>query len=70
VDALRRTFLLANAFKEGDLPLGEMLALVRAAKPGVPIGIEVFSTRLYDMPAAEAAALCAASMDRLLASEN
>ena len=55
---------------EGDLPLGEMLALVRAAKPGVPIGIEVFSTRLYDMPAAEAAALCAASMDRLLASEN
>jgi sugar phosphate isomerase/epimerase len=50
---------------QGELPLRELLAVVLAANPGVPVGLEVFSERLRALPPNEAARLGRASLTRL-----
>ena len=51
---------------DGDLPLKDMLDAVRKAKPEVPIGIEVFSTILFKLSAAEAAEQAGRTLKKLL----
>jgi len=51
---------------EGDLQLKGMLDAVRTAKPEIPIGIEVFSTVLYRLSAAEAAERAARALRKLI----
>jgi len=52
---------------EGDLPLADMLALILAAHPTIPVGIEVFSERLAQMTAQDAARASAESLNSLVA---
>ena len=51
---------------DGDLQLQAMLDAVRKAKPEVPIGIEVFSTVLFELSAAEAAERAATTLRKLI----
>ena len=51
---------------EGDLQLEAMVAAVQRANPAVPIGIEVFSTLLYEIPAAEAAERAGSALRKLV----
>jgi len=51
---------------EGDLQLEAMVAAVQRANPAVPIGIEVFSTLLYEIPAAEAAERAGGALRKLV----
>lgn len=51
---------------EGELPLAEMVSLIAQAKPGVPIGIEVFSNALRAMTARGAAQAAGDSLRRVL----
>jgi len=53
---------------DGDLPLTDMLDAVRRAKPNVPIGIEIFSRVLYELPAAAAAERAGRALKKLVGS--
>jgi len=53
---------------DGELPLAEIVAPVVAARPDLPIGIEVINDELKAMPAPEAARVAGAALRRLLGS--
>jgi sugar phosphate isomerase/epimerase len=52
---------------DGEVPLERLVASVLAARPAVPVGIEVISDAMRALPAAEAARVAAASLRSLLA---
>jgi len=51
---------------EGDLPLADFLALILEAHPTIPVGIEVFSERLAQMTAQDAARASVESLNSLV----
>jgi sugar phosphate isomerase/epimerase len=55
---------------EGDLDIAGVIRTLDAIGSQAPIGVEVFSDRLFALPAGEAARQCAESMRALLAQER
>jgi sugar phosphate isomerase/epimerase len=51
---------------DGEVPLQSLLSRVLAARPDLPVGIEVISDEMRALPASEAATVAAASLRSLL----